>query len=131
MPQAISDEHWRLGVLSGESGVGKSSFLQAGLWPEIEKLKLRCVYVKFSDLDPFESVRRACLKHLAPLNPQAGGADGNVNGDANFLNLLHAVIDLNPTPIVLLFDQFEQFFVHRKQKSDRAPFVQALARWFA
>jgi tetratricopeptide (TPR) repeat protein len=129
--QAISDEHWRLGVLSGESGVGKSSFLQAGLWPEIEKLKLRCVYVKFSDLDPFESVRRACLKHLAPLNPQAGGADGNVNGDGNFLNLLHAVIDLNPTPIVLLFDQFEQFFVHRKQKSDRAPFVQALARWFA
>lgn len=29
---------------------GKTSFLQAGLWPEMEKRKLRCVYVKFSDM---------------------------------------------------------------------------------
>jgi hypothetical protein len=33
--------------------------------------------------------------------------------------------------VVLLFDQFEQFFVHHKRKSDRAMFVQALTRWFA
>ncbi|MGH9847680.1 MAG: ATP-binding protein, partial [Blastocatellia bacterium] len=120
---AISDPAFRFGVLSGESGAGKSSFLQAGLWAEFEKRKLRCVYVKFSGLDPFESVKRACLKHL-PL------PDG-VADTADFLNLLDAAARQDASPIVLLFDQFEQFFVHRKRKKDREPFVQALERWFA
>lgn len=121
--QAIGDEHWRLGVLGGESGTGKTSFLQAGLWPEMEKRKFRCVYVKFSDLDPFESVKRACLKHLS-------FADGATD-TADFPGLLRAATAQDRTPIVLLFDQFEQFFVHRKRKKDREPFVQALTQWFA
>jgi len=121
--QAIGDEQWRLGVLSGESGAGKTSFLQAGLWPEMESRKFRCVYVKFSDLDPFESVKRACLKHLS-------FADGATDA-ANFPGLLRAAAEQDRTPIALLFDQFEQFFVHRKRKKDREPFVQALAQWFA
>lgn len=121
--QAVSDPVFRFGVLSGESGAGKSSFLQAGLWAEFEKRKLRCVYVKFSDLDPFESVRRACLKHLSLTSDEADTSD--------FLTLLDAAARQDSSPIVLLFDQFEQFFVHRKRKKDREPFVQALARWFA
>jgi tetratricopeptide (TPR) repeat protein len=120
--QAICDDHWRFGVLSGESGVGKSSFLQAGLWPALEKRRARCVYVKFSDLDPFEAVRRACRKHLPACNAAAD--------DADFLNLLIAATTEDSSPIVLLFDQFEQFFVHFRRESDRAPFVQALTRWF-
>ncbi|HKQ80396.1 MAG TPA: ATP-binding protein [Blastocatellia bacterium] len=121
--QAIGDEQWRFGVLSGESGTGKTSFLQAGLWPEMERRKFRCVYVKFSDLDPFESVKRAGLKHLSL-------ADGATEA-ADFLGLLRAAAEQDRTPIILLFDQFEQFFVHRKRKKDREPFVQALAQWFA
>src|SRR5262245_21521998 len=120
--QAIGDDHWRFGVLSGESGAGKTSFLQAGLWPALEKRKARCVYVKFSDLDPFESVRRACRKHLPACS---GAAD-----DADFLSLLHTATTQDPSPVVLLFDQFEQFFVHRKHKSDRVLFVQALTQWY-
>jgi tetratricopeptide (TPR) repeat protein len=120
--QAIGDDHWRFGVLSGESGAGKTSFLQAGLWPALEKRKARCVYVKFSDLDPFESVRRACRKHL----PACSGSAV----DVDFLSLLRAATAQDSSPVVLLFDQFEQFFVHRKRESDRVPFVQALARWF-
>jgi conflict system STAND superfamily ATPase len=121
--QAIGDDLWRFGVLSGESGTGKTSFLQAGLWPALEKRNARCVYVKFSDLDPFESVRRACRKHL----PACGGAAD----DADFLSLLRAATAQDSSPVILLFDQFEQFFVQRKRKSDRAMFVHALAQWFA
>jgi tetratricopeptide (TPR) repeat protein len=121
--QAIGDEQFRFGALSGESGVGKTSFLQAGLWPELERRGFRCVYVKFSDLDPFESVKRDCLKHLS-------FADGAPDG-ADFLGLLRAATAQDRTPIVLFFDQFEQFFVHRKRKKDREPFTQALAQWFA
>src|SRR5262245_4075303 len=121
--QAICDGQWRLGVLSGESGTGKTSFLQAGLWPELEKWKFRCVYVKFSDLDPFESVKRACLKHLS-------FADG-ATGTNDFQGLLRAATAQDGRPVALLFDQFEQFFVHRKRKKDREPFVQALTHWFA
>jgi len=121
--QAIGDEQWRFGVLSGESGAGKTSFLQAGLWPELEKRKFRCVYVKFSDLDPFESVKRACLKHLSSTDGAPDGAD--------FQGLLRAAAAQDRTPVVFFFDQFEQFFVHRKRKKDREPFAQALAQWFA
>jgi hypothetical protein len=113
----------RFGALSGESGAGKTSFLQAGLWPELDKRKFRCVYVKFSDLDPFESVKRACLKHLS-------FADGAPDG-ADFQGLLRAATAQDRTPVVFFFDQFEQFFVHRKRKKDREPFAQALAQWFA
>src|SRR5262245_5711967 len=121
--QAIGDEQFRFGALSGESGVGKTSFLQAGLWPELERRGFRCVYVKFSDLDPFESAKRACLKHLSFVDGAPDGAD--------FQRLLRAATAQDRTPIVLFFDQFEQFFVHRKRKKDREPFTQALAQWFA
>jgi len=121
--QAIGDEQFRFGALSGESGVGKTSFLQAGLWPELERRGFRCVYVKFSDLDPFETVKRACLKHLSFIDGAPDGAD--------FQGMLRAATAQDRTPIVLFFDQFEQFFVHRKRKKDREPFTQALARWFA
>ncbi|NJP11121.1 MAG: hypothetical protein HC866_17960 [Leptolyngbyaceae cyanobacterium RU_5_1] len=33
-------------------------------------------------------------------------------------------------PLILLFDQFEQFFVHQKRKQDREPFIQALNEWY-
>src|SRR5262245_40332796 len=121
--QAICDEQWRFGALSGESGVGKTSFLQAGLWSEMEKRGFRWVYVKFSDLDPFGSVRGACLNRLS-------FADGAPDG-VDFQGLLRAATAQDRTPVVLFFDHFEQFFVHRKRKKDREPFAQALARWFA
>jgi hypothetical protein len=121
--QSIGDEQWRFGALSGESGVGKTSFLRAGLRPELEKMGFRCVYVKFSDVDPFESVKRACLKHLSFAGEATDGAD--------FQGLLRTATAQDQTPIVLLFDQFEQFFVHRKRIKDREPFTQALAGWFA
>lgn len=121
---AITDREFRYGILCGDSGCGKTSFLQAGLWPALLKHKVQhhCIYVKFTDLDPLESVHQT-LAEKFPLpqeNPEGG----------NLLTLFGKVVPSGSQPLVLLFDQFEQFFVHRKRKEDREPFVQALAEWY-
>lgn len=122
--EAITDRDFRFGVLCGESGCGKTSFLQAGLWPRLlmQKTPHRCVYVKFSDLDPLDSLRQAFAEQMQLPKDKIAPAD--------FLTLLEAALAADPKPLVLLFDQFEQFFVQRKTKEARKSFVQALAAWY-
>ncbi|HSE58515.1 MAG TPA: toll/interleukin-1 receptor domain-containing protein, partial [Nitrospiraceae bacterium] len=122
--RTIGDPEFRFGILSGESGCGKSSFLQAGLWPKLEAYWVphRCLYVKFTNEDPFETLKRAVSKSLEiPLEDLR---------QLDFLAVLKTAVQADPKPLVLLFDQFEQFFVHRKFKQDRQPFVLALADWY-
>ncbi len=120
--QAINDAQWRFGILCGESGAGKTSFLQAGLWPALERDKSRCVYVKFSDLDPFESVKQACIEHLSP--------EEKITDSDDLATVIRKAAKKDSSTLVLIFDQFEQFFVHQKRKKDREPFVEALKHWF-
>jgi hypothetical protein len=121
---AIADPDFRFGILSGESGCGKSSFLQAGLWPGLEAYSTphRCVYVKFANEDPFVSIQRA-------LTAQLGCCEEELK-ESNFVSQLEAVAPLHSQPLVLIFDQFEQFFVHCKAKQNREPFVQGMAAWY-
>ncbi len=119
---AISDRDFRFGILCGESGCGKTSFLQAGLWPNLLKHNHRCVYVKFSDLDPLDSIRQAFVESLrVPIE---------ITKNATFLSLLESSVQDDSSPIILLFDQFEQFFIHRKSKYQRQNFIQDLTKWY-
>lgn len=122
--EAITEREFRFGILCGVSGSGKSSFLQAGLWPRLQQQKpaYRCIYVKFSDLDPLDSLRQEITKQFQLPKEKVEALD--------FLTLLESVVQAKPDPIVLLFDQFEQFFVNHKTKEEREPFVQALAAWY-
>ena len=122
--RTIADREFRFGILSGESGCGKSSFLQAGLWPKMETYRVphRCVYVKFSNEDPFETLKRAVSKSLEIPFEDLRQLD--------LLVVLQATMQANTKPLLLLFDQFEQFFVHRKLKQDREPFLLALTDWY-
>src|SRR4030095_1584445 len=67
--QAITDHNFRFGILSADSGNGKTSFLQAGLLPALRKRDHRCVSVKFADPDPVVSIRQALAGRLPPDTP--------------------------------------------------------------
>jgi len=121
---AISDRDFRFGILSGESGCGKTSFLQAGLRPRLlaQTVPHRCIYVKLTDLDPLDSIRQTLTDQLQLPKESLAGLD--------LLPLLAVAVQADHQPLVLLFDQFEQFFAHRKLREEREPFVNALAKWY-
>lgn len=118
----IIDESFRLGILCGESGSGKTSFLQAGLWPNLLSKSHHCIYVKFTDLDPLLSVRRV-------FSEQFRLSDDKLAGEG-LIPLLEAAAGSVTVPIVLIFDQFEQFFIHYKRRNDRKPFIRELVQWY-
>ncbi|MEA5466362.1 nSTAND1 domain-containing NTPase [Leptothoe sp. PORK10 BA2] len=122
--ESIARPEFRFGILVGESGSGKTSFLQAGIVPCLSQpdAPLRAVYVKFSDRPPIPTICAALIAQLA--------IPGERVEQVEFLSLLAIAAEVAGKPFVLLFDQFEQFFVHHPRKDDRAPFIQALTQWY-
>ncbi|HWY22199.1 MAG TPA: ATP-binding protein [Candidatus Acidoferrum sp.] len=120
--QAVNDANYRFGILTGESGSGKTSFLQAGLWPALNNQGYGCVYARFSDVDPLVSIRQALASHLkVPIEDRS---------TPSFSTLADLVENSSIKSTLFLFDQFEQFFVHRRRRSERQPFVRDLADWY-
>lgn len=119
---SITSKEFRFGVLSGESGAGKTSFLQAGLWPHLPKHNHRCLYVKLTEADPVESIRQTCIEQK--LIPE------ELPATTRLLEILGSCTRGSSDPLVLLLDQFEQFFVHHKRRSNRKEFVQDLTEWY-
>ena len=110
---ALDTKDLRLFLLMGESGVGKSSLLQAGLMPNLGQVKLAGVYVKLGDRDPIELIRKAL---------EVGEAE-------TFVAMLRMAVEKTGKPIVLILDQFEQFFV-QFQEAERSRFIGALKQWY-
>ncbi len=111
---ALEDKALRLGILTGESGAGKSSLLQAGVMPRLGDSGFEGVCVKLGDREPIGVIRRA-LK----------GTEGE-----EFVPMLTGAVERAGKPIVLILDQFEQFFV-QFQEAERGAFVEALKAWYA
>jgi len=111
-------ESHKLTVLFGPSGVGKSSLLNAGLAPRLRKKGYTPLYLR-ALTDPVSAIKRAVwdmVKTPAVPIPDA------VLGLQAFLELLLPI----GTYLVILLDQFEEFFL-RFGAASRSAFAQELA----
>ena len=131
-----SIEH-QLTVIHGESGVGKSSLVNAGLIPALlqrslagQELMPIKIYVYTNWIN---AIFLAIHKNLIPDANVFQKADllsnewkdRRKNGDRDVVHLLHKLrqIAANGTQVVLIFDQFEEFFSTCTQLHERQVFI--------
>ncbi|ESA37232.1 hypothetical protein N836_03805 [Leptolyngbya sp. Heron Island J] len=124
---SLTSNFFRFGILMGESGCGKTSFLQAGVLPRLMAETSNClgVYIRFNDQRPTRTIAKALSEQLnVPLGTLLEGAQEPL------LVVLQQASASQEKPLVLLFDQFEQFFVHQRRQEDREPFIHQLVAWY-
>jgi tetratricopeptide (TPR) repeat protein len=121
--QAIADNSFHFGVLYGELGCGKSSFLQAGLQAGLVSQGHACVYVELTDQPPLTSIQNAIAEELKIPVAEFEGKD--------LKGVFEVAAKSTRKSVVLILDQFEQFFSHSPRKSNRELFVGEVARWYA
>ena len=92
----------RLLVLHGESGTGKTSLIRAGLMPRLSPEVFVPVYVRVLN-DPLREIKRELLRQL---NLQ----DANL-ADLPLAEFLTAVTERVSKTVIIVFDQFEEFFL--------------------
>lgn len=126
--ERIARNDYRLTVVYGQSGVGKSSILQAGLAPTLKKTTLGIREV----LPVLQQTYADCVSGLgqslraALMEKRSGSLTSNAfTTEADILRQLEANED-NNLITVLIFDQFEEFFFGCKDLTQRRNFYQFL-----
>ncbi|MFQ6116550.1 MAG: hypothetical protein ACE5NG_21035 [bacterium] len=102
----------RFGLLFGDSGCGKTSLLRAGLVPRLWQAGYLPVYCR-SYRDPLRTIVEECRKHTQI----------QCEGDEPPMAYLRRVVRDFGAEIIIICDQFEEFFVHFKTRRARAPFI--------
>jgi hypothetical protein len=98
----------RLTVFYGPSGIGKSSILRALLVPDLEKEEARAIY--FDDWradDPLATLKSMLLEEAHKLNIPDFGA-----GPPGLVDFFRLLLSADNRTVVLVLDQFEEFFTH-------------------
>jgi hypothetical protein len=112
----------RLAVLHAKSGAGKTSLLNAGLSPRLIRQGRLPVYARAYE-DPALAVKRTVAPpSLGPwpeLLPQLTLHE--------FLGLACAHLSHQTQELVVVLDQFEEFFIFWPERAHRQPFIDALA----
>ena len=119
---AIADSNFYFGVMSGKSGCGKSSLLQAGICFKLESEENhQTIYIRLSNENPFNTISEEIKKKL------------QITSEELIENNLSKIFELfgkdNKISLIIL-DQFEQFFVHQKSKKEQDEFVTQISDWY-
>lgn len=112
----VSHRDFRFGVLSGESGSGKTSLLNAGLMPRLAEQGVLAVYLRLLN-DPERDIRKAVAK-ASKIDPKP---------DEALKEYLSRVTLETASTLVLCCDQFEEFFIHFPTEISREPFMTLVA----
>jgi photosystem II stability/assembly factor-like uncharacterized protein len=98
----------RLVLVYGPSGAGKTSLAQAGVAPLLERGKPCYTVVLARALgDPAQAIRAAVARRMAAEGQTLPGAAA----DGTLADFLAAAVQAFAAPLVLILDQFEEFFV--------------------
>ncbi|MBI1877346.1 MAG: ATP-binding protein, partial [Chloroflexi bacterium] len=99
----VSSTGFRFGVLCGESGSGKTSLLRAGVLSRLRAHAFLPLYIPNIGKDPLVATRSALAKMLPVEEPESANDD--------LRDLLRSTARQQDKTLVIIFDQFEEFFV--------------------
>ncbi|MCA1633680.1 MAG: protein kinase [Acidobacteria bacterium] len=114
--ELVAHDLFRFGVLFGESGSGKTSLLKAGLAPKLWEEGYAPIYCR-SYRDPLAALAEECRRRSRVELRE---------GEAHVDYLGRVYRELGAT-LVLVFDQFEEFFINFKTQSEREPLISFVA----
>ena len=125
----ITSPNNRLTIIYGQSGVGKSSLVEAGLIPALQKLKRLdnrdIVIIKLRVYSNWQQELREKLGDIQTVNHNQNNQLGNVKTIDRIRDKLKEN-DANYQLTVLIFDQFEEFFFDEKKSQEIREFFKFL-----
>ncbi len=124
--ERIARPDHKLIIIHGYSGVGKTSLVQAGLIPTLEQKtigiqKFRPILIRFYT-SWINELGKSLTNALKSSNPQI---PTHLDSRKSILNFLQELSDRN-SRIILIFDQFEEFFFVYKTALQRQDFFNFL-----
>ncbi len=116
---SLLNPNYKIGVLFGESGSGKTSFLRAGMVPLLKEEGLLCVVVALTNEDPLVSIKNEMQSQLSEPFQEAVSLSKAVKN-------ISIKDDYKKKTLIIILDQFEQFFTQENNSLNANSFISDL-----